>query len=139
MCSIQTCGKRTHGRDPCTLLLFGRPFVKRFALRYWTVVCLSRLSVTLVYCGQTVGWIRVPRGTEVGLGPCDIVLDRDPAPQKGAQQPPIVYCVYCCQTAAEWIKMPLGKTQFPRERGTAVPQFSAHVYCGQMVAHLGYS
>jgi len=24
----------------------------------------------------------------------------------------------------------------PTERGTAVPQFSAHIYCGQTVAHL---
>ena len=47
-------------------LVFGRPFVKRFALCYRTVVspvvsvlsCLSCpvcLSVTLVYCGQTDG------------------------------------------------------------------------------------
>jgi len=42
--------------------------------------CLSVLSVTLVYCGQTAGWIRIPLGTEVGLGPGDIVLDGDPAP-----------------------------------------------------------
>jgi len=33
-----------------------------------------------VYCGETVGWIKVPLGTEVGLGPDDIVLDGDPAP-----------------------------------------------------------
>jgi len=38
---------------------FGRPFVKRFALCYRTVVSpalyvLSVLSVALVYCGQTV-------------------------------------------------------------------------------------
>jgi len=30
---------------------------------------LSCLSVTLVYCGQTVGWIKMPLGTEVGHGP----------------------------------------------------------------------
>ena len=36
---------------------------------------LSVLSVMLVYCGQTLGWIRMPRGTQVGLGPGDIVLD----------------------------------------------------------------
>ena len=28
-----------------------------------------------VYCGQTVGWIKMPLGTEVGLGLIDIVLD----------------------------------------------------------------
>jgi len=31
-------------------------------------------------CGQTVGWIKMPFGTEVGLGPGDIVLNGDPAP-----------------------------------------------------------
>jgi len=29
--------------------------------------CLSVLSVTLVYCGQTAGWTKVPLGKEVGL------------------------------------------------------------------------
>jgi len=42
-----------------------------------------------VYCGQTAGWIKMPLGTEVGLGPDDIMLDGDPAlpPQKGASFP----------------------------------------------------
>jgi len=65
---------------------FGRPFVKRFALCYRTVVChvLSCLSVTLVYCGQTVGCITMTLGMQVGLDPGHIVLDEDPAPpQRG--------------------------------------------------------
>ena len=33
-----------------------------------------------VCCGQTDGWIKMPLGTEVGLGPGHIVLDGDPAP-----------------------------------------------------------
>jgi len=33
-----------------------------------------------VYCGQVVGWIRMPLGMEVGIGPGDIVLDENPAP-----------------------------------------------------------
>jgi len=38
-----------------------------------------------VYCGQTAGCIRIPLGTEVCLGPGDIVLHEDPAPtRKGA-------------------------------------------------------
>jgi len=41
---------------------------------------LSILSVTLVYCGQTVGWIKMKLGTQVGLGPGHIVLDEEPAP-----------------------------------------------------------
>ena len=36
---------------------------------------------------------------EVGLGPGDIVLDGDPAHQKGVQQPPLFGHVYCGQTA----------------------------------------
>jgi len=57
-----------------------------------------------------VGWIKMPLGTEIGLSPGHIVLDGDPAPPKGAQQPPspqFLAHVYCGQTAG-WIKMPLG-------------------------------
>jgi len=55
--------------------------------------CLSCLpvclSVTLVYCGQTVGWIKMPLGMQVGLGPGPTVLDGNAGPpRKGAQQPP---------------------------------------------------
>jgi len=39
--------------------ILGRPFLKWFAICYQFVV-LSCLSVTLVYCGQTVGWIEMP-------------------------------------------------------------------------------
>jgi len=67
-----------------TALLFGRSFVKRFALCYQTAVCLSCpvlsvLSVTLVYCCQTVGRIKMNLGMQVGLGHGHIVLDGDPA------------------------------------------------------------
>jgi len=65
------------------LSVFGRPFVKRFALCYLSVVCLSCLSclsVTLVYCGQTVGRIEMKLSMQVGLGPGHIVLGGDPAP-----------------------------------------------------------
>jgi len=41
--------------------------------------CLSVCLVTLFYCGQTVGWIKMSVGTKVGLGPGHIVLDGDPA------------------------------------------------------------
>jgi len=43
--------------------------------------------VTLVYCGQTVGWIKMKLGMQVGLGPGHIVLDGDQAPKKGAEPP----------------------------------------------------
>jgi len=55
-------------------------------MNFWATVSiapLSCLSVTLVYCGQTVGWIKTKLGKVVGLG--HIVLDGDPAPlRKGA-------------------------------------------------------
>ena len=41
---------------------------------------LSCLSVTLVYCGQTVGWIKMKLGMQVGLVSGHIVLDGDLAP-----------------------------------------------------------
>jgi len=70
--------------------IFRRPFVKRFAICYRTIVlsCLSVcLSVTLVYCSQTVGRIKMKLGLQVGLGPGDFVLDGDPAPPKNGAQP----------------------------------------------------
>jgi len=36
-----------------------------------------------VCCGQTAGWIKMPLGTQVRLGPGHIVLRGDQAPQKG--------------------------------------------------------
>ena len=111
--------------------------------------CLSVLSVcmsvALVYCGQAVGWIRMPLGVEVGLGQGHIVLDADPAPppEKGAQPSPISAHV-CCGQIAEWIKMTLstevgfgpgdivldGDPAAPSRKGHSSPLFSAHVCCG---------
>jgi len=56
------------------------------------------------------GWIKMPLGTEVGLGPGNFVLDGDPAspPQRRGRAPsPILAHVYCGPTAG-WIKMALG-------------------------------
>jgi len=57
---------------------------KRFALCHRTVVLSCRvvsvLSVTLVYCGQTVRWIKIKLGMVVGRGPGHTVLDGDPGP-----------------------------------------------------------
>ena len=96
--------------------------------------CLSVLSVTLVYCGQTVGWINMLLGVEVGLRPGHSVFDGDLAPLKGHNSPQFSTHDYCSQTAG-WIKMPfatevgLGPGHIvlgrdpppPTERGTAVP------------------
>ena len=85
-------------------------------LRFWatdckTDRCLFCLSVTLVYCGQTVGWIKIPLGIEIGLGPDHVVLDGDPGPPpKRAQQlAQFSAHVDCSQTAgfSGLVKMPL--------------------------------
>ena len=76
---MQSCAKQVHhfGRSRKILdrlrqillightITFRRPFVKRFAC-YRTVVLsdLSVLSVTLMYCCQTVGWIKMKLGIE---------------------------------------------------------------------------
>jgi len=81
----------------CVCIVFRRPFVKRFTLCYWTVVlsvcpvCSVCPSVTLVYCGQTVAWIKMSLGMEVGISLGHIVLDGDqarPSPGKGGRKPP---------------------------------------------------
>ena len=91
----------------------------------------------------------MPLGTEVGLGPDNIVLDGDPAfpsPKRGRSLPlQFSAHVYCGQTAA-WIKMPhdtevgLGPghivldgdpATLPQKWAEPPLQFSAHVYCGQ--------
>jgi len=54
--------------------------------------CPVCLSVTLVYCSQTVGWIKMKFGMEISLDPGHIVLGGDPAappPSKKGVQPPI--------------------------------------------------
>jgi len=62
-----------------------------------------------ICCGPMAAWIKMPLGMEVGLGPGDFVLDKDPAhpPEKGSEPP-------------------------SRKRGRShPPQFSVHFYFGQ--------
>ena len=66
-------------------------------------VCLSCLSVTLVYCGKMVGWIKIKLGMGVGLNPSHIVLD---LPRKEHNLQFLAHV--CCGQTARWIKMPLG-------------------------------
>ena len=69
-------------------MVFGRPFVKRFALyAIGPLSVLSCLSVTLVHCGQMVAWIKMKLGVQIGLCLDHIVLDGDPVPQRDT--PPI--------------------------------------------------
>jgi len=81
----------------CRRCVFGvvGSFSSQVFVRFWATVCKTVrpllsgyqpfaacpvLSVTLVYCGQTVEWIKMKLGMQVGLGPGHIVLDGDPAP-----------------------------------------------------------
>ena len=41
-----------------------------------------------IYYGQTAGWIKLPLGTEVNLGPGDVVLDGVATPPKRGTAPP---------------------------------------------------
>jgi len=63
----------------------------------------------LVYCGQTVGWIKMKLGIQVGLGPGHIVLDGDPAPPPQTGDRALQFSAHvCCGQMAAWIKMRLG-------------------------------
>ena len=61
-----------------------------------------------ICCRKVAGWIKMPLGTEVGLGPGHIVLDRDPAPKKKGHSSTQFLAHICCHEMAGWIKMPLG-------------------------------
>ena len=66
-------------------------------------VCLSGLSVlsvTFVHCGQTVGQIKTKLGMQVGLGPCHIVLDGEPAPPPQRGKAPNFRTI---SVAAKWL------------------------------------
>jgi len=100
-----------------------------------------------VCCGQTVGWIKMALGMEVGLSPGDSVRwGPSHLSQKGRSPTQFSAHVFCGQTAAR-IKMLLGTEvglglrdivfdvdpATPRKRGTPTStQFLAHVYSGQM-------
>ena len=81
-------------------IIFGRPFLKRFALCYRSIV-MSVLSVTFVHCGQTVGPINMKLGVQVCLGPHHIVLDGDPAPPPSKGHNPHPISARIC--SAKWL------------------------------------
>jgi len=67
-----------------------------------------------LYCGQTAAWIKMPLGTDVGLGlsgrprPTRIVLDGDPAPPPLKGHIPQFSANVRFGQTAPWTKMPLG-------------------------------
>ena len=107
-----------------------------------------------VYCGQTAGWIKMPLGREVNLGPGGGVSDGDGVavhPKKGTA-PQFSVHVYYGQKAG-WMKTPLGTevvdlghivldgVPLSTKGAEQPPLFSAHIYCSHhwsFVAHLSY-
>jgi len=111
------------------VLVCGRSFGKGFALCYQPFrplfvclsvcpVCLSAcpvcLSVPLVYCGQTVGWIKMKLGMWVGLHRSRPLCVRwgpsSPPPKRGRASSPNFRPITIVATGqtARWIRMPLG-------------------------------
>jgi len=123
---------------------FGRPFVKRFALCYRTVACLSCLPVCDVgVLSPKDVWIKMKLGMQVGLGPGHNALDGVQLPKKGAEPPIFVPCLL---KSNGWMDQNGsrhgGGTRrrrhcvtwgpgSPPQKGHCSPQFSAHVCCGQ--------
>jgi len=68
----------------------------------------SSPSFLPMYCGQMAGWIKMPLGMKIGIGPGHIVLDGDPTSHPKGAQPQFSAHVCCGQTAGS-IKMPLGR------------------------------
>ena len=60
---------------------------------------MSVLSVTLLYRGQAVKWIKVKLGTEVGLDPLHTVLDGNPALLPKVHSPQFSAHIRCGQKA----------------------------------------
>jgi len=105
---------------------------------------LPKFSANICY-GQRAGWIKMPLGREVGLGPRDIVLDGDltPHPPKGDRTPIFGPCllwpISWMDQDGTWDR---GRRRprphcarrgpsSPPQIGSTAPQFSVHVYCGQ--------
>ena len=120
--------------------VFGRPFILQFAICCRTVVCpvcLSVLSVTLVYCGQMIGWIKMKLDLQVGIAPGHIVLDGDSAPPPPKGHSPPIFGPYllrqngCMDQDVTWYgarprPMQLWArwgTRFPHQKGGGAPNF----------------
>jgi len=131
------------------VIFFGRPFVKRFALCYRSVVCLSVCLSVLSVCDVRAlwpnGWTDQDETWQAGRPrPCHIVLDGDPAPPPPKGHSPPNFGPYllrpngCMDQDVTWYgarprPMRLCVKWGPRspsQKGGGA-KFSAHVYCGQ--------
>ena len=87
----------------------GRPRPRRHCVR-WKLSCHPPKGAQSppqfsahVYCGQTDRWIKMPLGTEEGLGPCHILWDGDPVPPQRGTALQFSARVYCGQTVAHLV------------------------------------
>jgi len=145
-------------------LFFGSPFVKRFALCYRSIVCLSCLSVCNVGVLWPNGWMDEGETWHGGRPwPCPHCFRWGPSsPSPKGYSLPQFSAHGCCGQTAGWIKIPLrrevglgqgdivldGDPASPNhghmllmgtlQKGGHSSQFSAYVYCGQTVAHINY-
>ena len=93
-----------------------------------------------ICCGQMAGWIKMPLGMEVGLGPGDFVFDGTQLPPEKRHTHPAQFLSPCPLWPNGWIDDALGTEvdlgpghivlASSRERGITAPLFSAHVCCG---------
>jgi len=134
----------------------GRPQPRRLCVRWgpspipqkgWSPIQFS----AHVYCGETAAWIKMPLGTEVGLGLRDIVFDVDPATPRKRANPPHPIFGLCLLWPNGWMDedaawyggrprpRPHCTRRGPssRKRGTAAPFFRLMSIVAT-VAHLSY-
>jgi len=136
---IQIAGERSY---PCQYIDTTRKASNSSLYATGPLSCLSCLSVTLVCCGQTVGWIKMKLSVEVGLG--HIVLDGDqapPPPKKRVIASTFSAHVLCpndwTDQNATWYGGSLGQGDFVLHGDPASPkkghspQFSTHAYYSQ--------
>jgi len=94
-------------------------------------------------------WIKMSLGMELGLGPCDFVLDGDTAhPSPKRERSPQIFdpCLLWpngwMDEAGTWhgarpqprqLFVRWGPSPLPKRRQSPPPELSAHFYCGQTV------
>ena len=101
---------------------------------------------THIWCGQMAGWIKMPLGTEVGLGSSDFVVDGDqlPSPKRGPSPIPNFRPMSIVAKRPDGSRWHLAwswasvqatlcsmKNQLPSPKRGQRPQFSAYFYCHQ--------
>jgi len=87
-------------------LVFWRPFVKRFALCYRTIVCLSVCNVGVLWPNGCMDQDEIWHGGRPQPRPHGVTWGPSFPPQKGHS--PQFSAHVCCGQTAGWIKMPLG-------------------------------